>query len=494
MKSLLQVLHCCLFVLLLPVCLNAQEEGFLRMGNYSGINGIILNPATPVAAYPLNWDLNLASSSFFVQNNYAFIYNTSLLDLSRNYDNLEEFSSENTAGDLNQGLFYDFADGNQTDKFIYNKNLIGGPSLLINLAKHSFGIFTNWRTHIYAGGIDPNLAFPDFDNQVFDESFPVKSFDLSMAHWTEIGLHYGHNFNEQFSAGINAKILQPRDAFFLSSKEDFELIKASNDTLYFSQVDIDYGFAHNFNFENDTYQRQTNGNGFSFDLGVNYILPSSNENKAYDLRLGASLLDIGFLNFNSNSQTHNLSSAEQIWIHADDFRFIQNDADLVELISEQTLGDVATSSTDASFALFTPMAVSLQADYSLTSFLYVNAQWVQRLKFTDKTLARTNSLSIAPRFESRWFELGTALTIFDYKEIIWGASARLGFLTVGTENLASLFIPSTFNGTDFYVALKINPFSFGSSKEGRFASKKDKKKKIKNKHLKAGPSVSCPKF
>jgi len=42
-----------------------------------------------------------------------------------------------------------------------------------------------------------------------------------------------------------------------------------------------------------------------------------------------------------------------------------------------------------------------------------------------------------------------------------GAAVRLAFLTLGSENLGSFLGRKSLTGTDFYAAIKINPFRLG---------------------------------
>ena len=44
---------------------------------------------------------------------------------------------------------------------------------------------------------------------------------------------------------------------------------------------------------------------------------------------------------------------------------------------------------------------------------------------------------------------------------------KLGFLYLGTDNLGSLVGNTDLTGTDFYAALKVNPFNLGLGKKDK---------------------------
>jgi hypothetical protein len=61
--------------------------------------------------------------------------------------------------------------------------------------------------------------------------------------------------------------------------------------------------------------------------------------------------------------------------------------------------------------------------------------------------------------------VATPLILSNYETVRMGFSARLGILTIGSDDLFSLFGKNDFNGSSVYAALKINPF--GNSKNGK---------------------------
>jgi hypothetical protein len=68
---------------------------------------------------------------------------------------------------------------------------------------------------------------------------------------------------------------------------------------------------------------------------------------------------------------------------------------------------------------------------------------------------------VTPRFEHRWFSASLPVSLNNWQSVRVGFAARLGFLILGTDDFGGLFGQGNYNGTDFYIALKINPFNIG---------------------------------
>src|ERR1041385_6152393 len=78
----------------------SQEQLGLRLGNYSGINGTLFNPAFNVNS-PLRWDINLIPGGAFVENNYVFIKDASVLKIIKNKNGFDFAGSDRKSTRLN---------------------------------------------------------------------------------------------------------------------------------------------------------------------------------------------------------------------------------------------------------------------------------------------------------------------------------------------------------------------------------------------------------
>ena len=91
----------------------------------------------------------------------------------------------------------------------------------------------------------------------------------------------------------------------------------------------------------------------------------------------------------------------------------------------------------------------------------MNATLIQRLVINQPAVERGNLLAITPRYESRWISAFLPISIYNYQKVQIGAAVRLGFLTIGSDDLGGFIGKSNLNGMDFYAGLKINPFQLG---------------------------------
>ena len=80
MKFVSAIFSISLFIIF-SIPLSAQEQLGLRFDNYSGINGVTLNPTNNLTS-PFKWDINLVAVGIFGENNYGYIENTSAINLA----------------------------------------------------------------------------------------------------------------------------------------------------------------------------------------------------------------------------------------------------------------------------------------------------------------------------------------------------------------------------------------------------------------------------
>ena len=85
---------------------------------------------------------------------------------------------------------------------------------------------------------------------------------------------------------------------------------------------------------------------------------------------------------------------------------------------------------------------------------------------------------VEPRYETEYFEFSVPLTLYDYRFLNLGASVRIGYVTIGTQNIASYFGIGNVKGLDVYVSLKFNLVKggcydrFGACWSSNFGNKK----------------------
>lgn len=464
----------------------AQEQAGLSTGNYAGTNGLFLNPAS-TANYPLNWELNLVSAGAYFGNNYAYLERAdgsglSGLQVLRNTD-LIELPNEGEQPNSPNAILLRFYRGEDTPKNAYLNVNVVGPSFLLRKDQHSFGIFTRARSITSVQRIHPDLAYPDFDENLLGTDINANAFKVGMMNWAEIGLHYGVSTTNT-SIGINARYLQGYDAAFFNNNQDIAFTELS-DALNFPEADFTYGFATNYDIEAGEYNVQANGRGAAFDLGFQYWEGGTDEMN-YRIKIGISLLDVGLIRFGQNAQRHQLSTNDFPFIY-DEFADISSEEEAVEVLSTQAFAESSATYQQDNFNIWLPTAFSAQVDFQLIKNFYLNAAIIRRIKLEGPMVERQNSFSLSARLETRWFELFVPLTYTHDGQGGPGLAVRVGPLTVGTDRLYT-FLSSTsasteaLTGSDIYASLKIRPVSL----------KREKKNRKYNANTKS--SVDCPKF
>ena len=202
------------------------------------------------------------------------------------------------------------------------------------------------------------------------------------------------------------------------------------------------------------------------DLGFTYIFQDHED--GYKLKLGAALLDLGYLKFDKNAQAHRLSLDSTVTVQLDAYDQFDLPHDLdavIRTFSENSLNDSSATYEGSSFHMALPAALSLQADYGVTAHFYVNALYSQRLPNFNIAARRGNMLAVTPRWQHRWFSVSAPVSVYNWSRVHVGLAARLGWLVIGSDNISGVFFKENYSGADFYFAIKINPFSIGNRSE-----------------------------
>jgi hypothetical protein len=464
--------------------LAAQEQIGLRLDHYAGVNAIFLNPAGHRTT-PFSWDVNIAEVGAFAQNNYVFLSNTKLTDLLRSSDEYEIRYDLKRNAELETDkdvIYLDYYRGNQQRYFSALTNVVG-PSFYVRInPQHTIGAFTRVRSFASSRNIPAEYGYYNYVEQPLDEAFSIEPFDVSGMLWSEIGINYaftGETSNGQFTIGANLKYLAGYEAFYMNNQSQFDYTKLIENDIAGDEVDLEYGFTDS-NTNADDFELEQNGSGFAVDLGMVYTFGESPEN--YDWKIGFSLLDIGRIRFTQNAQQHVIQQFNPTTVDTDLFRDLNgvNDVeDYTRLLSQQTLGDSTASLVANQFDVWLPQSFSFQFDKAFANNWFLGAAIVEQIPVGDQRLQRGGLLVVSPRYESRWFGASIPVSLYNWQEVRYGAALRLGFLSLGTDNLGSIIQNKDFSGSDFYVALKINPFQWGSGdgKKGWVNRSKDRKKR-----------------
>jgi hypothetical protein len=205
------------------------------------------------------------------------------------------------------------------------------------------------------------------------------------------------------------------------------------------------------------------GLGLSTTIGATYIHNrnrgafdcnnTSDALRKYQYRIGASLMDFGFMRFFSQAQileVHN--PGEQIWSRLDTIRF-HSFNNLDQLLSNNVNGTV-TSVENKAFTMFVPSAVSIQFDYCFVPRFFANLTWLNRIYYSSQEIARGNQISLSARYERKRFEATADLSLFEYDHPAVGVGFRIGVFTFGTDRLLEILSVTDIRSFDLFFGFK----------------------------------------
>lgn len=438
----------------------------VTLGNYSGTTSILVNPAMMTnTRYFL--DINLASGDLFVHNNVVYIpgsdYN--MWD-AVNTKPLPEYGEN-----ANNYLYYD----NQDLKHMAVNLRLMGPSAMIQIGDHAFGISTGLRVFTTGNNIPwempkfgfESIKYKDLHNIKFDDY----NTDYQVNAWGEIGFSYAYNiikyFDHQLTIGATVKYLLGYAGAYVDV-ENVEYIVQSDSVLNIINLKAEIGFALPIDYNTNDFPDSgptIKGTGMGLDIGVVYVKRKGIDNKRYKrlcdqqyndykYRIGISILDIGSIKYKNNAQLHSYDNVNILWQDYDTLSF-DNINQMVGELSNVFYGDPDASLQATSMKIGLPTALSVQADLHFSKNIYFGGYWIHPIRLNRHTLRRPAQLSFVPRYETKYLEFSLPLSLYEYQYPRVGASIRLYFLTIGTERIGTWIGLSNLDGMDLYFSVKI---------------------------------------
>ncbi len=465
----------------------AQEQFGLRLDNFAGVSGLPLNPSA-ATTYPLAFDINILGGGFFGSTNVGHVQKASVLGVLRNSDRIAispNLGFETTIA--NPKYYLDFRQSS-IRKYGLGLGRIDLPSFLVNFyGGHSFGMVNSFRTYLGSSDLPKASNYYLIKNTPRGMPINIEPFRFALTAWTEIGLNYGYRSEldngDDFGFGITLKYLLPVQAIFFENRMNTKITEVAPDVWVADSLNLEVAFTKDA--QNNLFSNK--GSGFGADLGISYVSqPDQNGRPAF--RLGFSLLDLGRMTFSNNSELHRLAKKPLTSFSDTTFGTISPDVDFVtesmRIVTERVLGSGKNSKIAEGFDMTLPTALNFQADLHLEDFLddnfFVGGALIQRIGSNNRGAVRPNQFVVAPRWETRWLGASLPVSLLEWQQVRVGFSARLAFLTLGTADLTSFIYQNKLRSSDFYIALKFNPFSdgkigeYGGNSGGRSKSNSEK--------------------
>lgn len=476
----------------------AQEQIGMRTSNYAGVNGLTLNPASSLTS-PFQWDVNLLEFGQFFDNNYLFVENFRLLD-ALNLPNKGALRPDLEKNDLPTPTDRFVVDFYRSKNGTFRGDVLThglGPSLMLRLGDASVvSVYTRARFAFNARKVPGVLGYYEYSELPYEQPFEVEPFKLDFMAWSELGLSYANIAETEYgerSFGATIKILQGFEGAYAGLDQAMTFQQIRGNRLIGEPGSASYAFA-NPAVTDSVWQPQQQGGGVAVDLGLVYTILGDDD--SYRWKIGFSLLDLGAVRFSKSAERHKVVVSDSTSINFTEFEQFNNIDDLdsiARVFSRQTMKDPNASLLGNAFSMWLPTALSGQVEFAVTPSLFLNATIVQGIPLAKNTIRRSSVAAFTPRFEKRWFEAALPISILNWKTMRSGLAVRLAFFWFGTEDLGSIFKKSDFDSTDFYFAVKVNPFKLNlhQSDKNRSGGRDRKQPKIK---ARGNANVKCPTF
>ena len=450
------------FLLLTVVRLTAYSQSFVGYGydNYSGVNGVILNPAS-LADNKYKVNVNLFSISALAGNNAYEMDRSRLFSL--------KFSN------LNEGNGF-YKSANTDYKYMYTNLDILGPSATITLTpKDGLGLTTRLRVI----GNEYNLGDPLFrltgnsDPNYYNVNIENRSLQAKVNAFAEAGLSYGRvlwrDDRSEFKLGITGKyILGLGYGSLASGPLQLEIDPANNILNLQGQVTAQYSAnldnAGNGTSISDILNKKA-GSGLGFDVGFMYETKGSDPS-IEKFRLGFSITDIGSINYTNslNSQQYTLSATGA---NTQDFAKLSGESFNDYFNRLQSTGLITSKGTAALTKVSLPTALHLNLDYEIYKRLYINGDVLLNMVSTTNPMSPNyvTTFTVTPRLEKKWLSIYSPVSYSANGQLNWGAGMRLGPLFVGSGSVLSSLLKQRIQAADAHIGLTIPIFQHPSSKD-----------------------------
>lgn len=352
-----------------------------------------------------------------------------------------------------------------------------GPSLGIKYAKWSFGILTKAFVRVNVSDLDVDLMNSIYTNSLLTlESFPLSNpynQRINSASWGQMSLAISRRIldraRHQLSLGMSVSALFPAsyaniglDKFSGSIK--YNLIPPQANLINTTtKLNLAYtsNFAESFTRSSDfTNAIWGDFGGMSLDLGLSYQY--LNDNKIPLFSFGVSVKNMGSLTYKSaklNSVDYAVNipepTAEKPGFNLISLATISNLNQLESLlISSGYMTKEGQSTSDVQIKLPT----TVQAYASIRALnrlnLDVNAQYNVRQGSGNKEITSPNSITLIPRFQTKYFEIYSPWSNHEITGINGGLGIRFAGFYLGSGSVITA-LQNDSKQIDFYAGYQV---------------------------------------
>ena len=481
-KYLLSILILC------SVTAGAQFFQGLRSSMYGGITNVNYNPA--IADAPFVADVNLIGLGFNMTNNYVGI--------SKDYL-LHPGTAKGATGDFQTDFLHERINGK--DKSAVIAAQIQGPLSFMctwgkgpNKNKNAFGFSyhmnsvtnidkfdeTFVRIAYYGAGYTADSILKYVGNGLNNQSPSAKTLN-----WADFGLTYSRVIYDQgphfIKFGGTLKLLMGIAGGY-AYVNNLQYNWKNFDTISVFKSEAHYAYSeglisskgypvNDFGSQvKDLFSYKNSTPTVAVDLGMVYEWRPDKDKEAYHykmdcedqwrfdksrykLALGFSVIDLGAIRFKKGAYSGDFTANITDW-RVKDAKFpdgLQSIDDTVQKLFR------TTSDGKKFFTMWLPTRFNIFLDYNIAYGFGLNLAGTisPNMAQNRNMVHQASSITLTPKYDHAWF--GAYLPVsYDFKgNVSWGATLRMGPLTIGTADILGLFAKKFVYNADIHMALKI---------------------------------------
>lgn len=443
-----------LLLALLPTTyLIAQDFVGFNTSQYAGISGVDIQPASTITN-DYKVDAIIGGGGVYFYNNY-FKFSQSALRTTpvtgaKNYaDFKQKYLTElDSAGALTN---------------VYTHGRVQLPSAMVKVSKLAAMSLTNQvRWGFQAENISQELSkllYEVLDYTPYQQqTFTSPAVNINFLVWSEVGVGYSREVLQKgrhaLFVGTNVKYLTGRNALSFQS-ENFTYQVDNDSIINLIETNTQYGHSNNAkDFLNSNIKYGGEASSVGTDIGVIYEYRKDNE-KDYFIRAGFSIVDIGKIKFAKYETSNDFLINQRSWnISQVDITSTEDFNDTLQnrAIFKQATGEV--------MSMRLPTAVSVQIDYNFTKQAHISVVTYSSLANpkNKRGLKAINTVTVTPRFDTKWFTIGLPFTRNEFKSTQLGAFFRAGPIIVGSKNFFSMLVEDEIAEADLYAVAKVPIF------------------------------------
>lgn len=460
----------------------AQRQNSMAMSSYNTLHSVYLNPSLG-SLTKRKWQIHLIGIHGNFNQNLAYLkIPFSIYNLPNNIPSEHQTQS----GNLNFNKNWIKPLENNRIRNINFSSEINLPSFILRTKTNwAFGIINSANVSFRWVGLHKNIPKVIYnienDNklgQIFQKigspAFLPK-MTISAISYAKTGIHLSKSFDlnhqNKIAFGVNLSKVFGFQGFQMFQ----EAVAVSS--ISDSSVSLSNGSNKLVVLDNN------NGKGFSADLGITYVFHKKtskrnfnyHENhKDYFLKLGFSILDIGYIKY-QNILIHENSISNGEIINSSDYNNLDR-TDWEQISTQISNLFTIRNSYRRNYNVGLPSRIGLNADYQIKKNLFISTQLIQSLRVKHSKNTREQSfLMISPRYQKKWFEILMPIgIIYDYSAFRQGFNLRLGPLYLGTANIVNFVPKHKVRDLDFFIGILLNDFQFNFKKKNK--NSKDGKK------------------